>query len=235
MPLKCAAIRVPNPPYVSPQDQRRIFFLGRQRLREGRPISHAPGLIATRARAGLPSGRDSLHIGRMAKRSDPSRPAKAGKDPHAIVHTRAKASKPVTKPLDEHLAVLLNPALTADAKRGGFGEAPQARFDATNAPGLDDKLAKALGALPSPLAGEGGFERSEKPGEGWVEVGDTPHPESSLRSAPTLGSSPRACLPTRGEVKGAPVPLSKEAKPSAAPPSRPRPIPSSARLPPCRR
>ena len=66
----------------------------------------------------------------MAKRSDPPRPAKPGKDPHAIIHTRAKASKPKLKPLDEHLAALLNPALAkGEGKAEGFGEAPQASND----------------------------------------------------------------------------------------------------------
>ncbi|MBV9974780.1 MAG: hypothetical protein JO105_05240, partial [Hyphomicrobiales bacterium] len=59
----------------------------------------------------------------MAKRPDASRPVKSGKDPHAIIHTRAKASKPLQKPLDQHLAALLNPALTSETSRDGFGEA----------------------------------------------------------------------------------------------------------------
>ena len=67
----------------------------------------------------------------MAKRPDSSRPVKSGKDPHAIIHTRAKASKPLQKPLDQHLAALLNPALTSETSRDGFGEAPQAAFTAS--------------------------------------------------------------------------------------------------------
>jgi len=54
--------------------------------------------------------------------------------------TRAKASKPDVKPLDEHLASLLNPAL--NEQRGGFEERPQAAFDTTGAAGLDSDLAR---------------------------------------------------------------------------------------------
>ncbi len=84
----------------------------------------------------------------MAKRSDPSRPAKAGKDPHAIIHTRAKASKPAGKPLDEHLAALLNPALNTDAASSGFGEAPQAGFE----PPLAEQSGRRAFVPPSPDA-----------------------------------------------------------------------------------
>ncbi|HEV3247920.1 MAG TPA: DEAD/DEAH box helicase family protein, partial [Beijerinckiaceae bacterium] len=84
----------------------------------------------------------------MAKRSEPSRPAKAGKDPHAIIHTRAKASKPAGKPLDEHLAALLNPALNTDASSSGFGEAPQARFE----PPVAEQSGRRAVIPPSPDA-----------------------------------------------------------------------------------
>ena len=84
----------------------------------------------------------------MAKRSEPSRPAKAGKDPHAIIHTRAKASKPAGKPLDEHLAALLNPALNTDASSSGFGEAPQARFE----PPVAEQSGRRAFIPPSPDA-----------------------------------------------------------------------------------
>ena len=59
--------------------------------------------------------------------------------------TRAKASKPDVKPLDEHLASLLNPAL--NEPRGGFEERPQAAFDTSGATGLDSDLARKF--LPS--------------------------------------------------------------------------------------
>jgi excinuclease ABC subunit B len=61
-------------------------------------------------------------------------PARAG---------RAKASRPDFTPLDEHLAALLNPALNERSR--GFGESPQARFDAGPGAGLDGELARALG------------------------------------------------------------------------------------------
>ncbi|MGE0196473.1 MAG: DEAD/DEAH box helicase family protein, partial [Methylocystis sp.] len=54
------------------------------------------------------------------KPRDPARP------------TRAKASKPDVAPLAPHLAQLLNPALAP-----GFGEAPQAAYDADSIHGLD--------------------------------------------------------------------------------------------------
>jgi len=62
-----------------------------------------------------------------------------------------KASKPPLKPLDQHLAALLNPALP-EAKPAGLGEAPQTGFDAGTAvlEGVNEKLARALGyRLPS--------------------------------------------------------------------------------------
>jgi len=76
-----------------------------------------------------------------------------------------KASKPDLKPLDEHLAALLNPALTperqakANARAGklsgrteGFGEAPQAGYSATIAVN-DPKLKAALGLPELPPEG----------------------------------------------------------------------------------
>ncbi|MFI5012688.1 MAG: excinuclease ABC subunit UvrB [Hyphomicrobiales bacterium] len=134
----------------------------------------------------------------MAKRSDPSRPAKPGKDPHAIIHTRAKASKPKLKPLDEHLAALLNPALTAE--RGGFGEAPQARFDLGKASGVD--IAKAPGALPSPLVGEGALAKAGA-GEGSLDAKGTPHLEPPLRSGSDLSHRGRGGAGAEGRGEGA--------------------------------
>ncbi len=95
----------------------------------------------------------------MAKRSEPSRPAKAGKDPHAIIHTNAKASKPKLKPLDEHLAALLNPALAKveakkpETKPEGFGEAPQARFDVVALGAPDDERSAFIPPSPDALIG----------------------------------------------------------------------------------
>ncbi|MBG0797884.1 excinuclease ABC subunit UvrB [Methylocystis sp. L43] len=56
------------------------------------------------------------------KPRDPARP------------TRAKASKPVVEPLAPHLMQLLNPALAP-----GFGEAPQAAYDASSIHGLGEE------------------------------------------------------------------------------------------------
>ncbi len=83
----------------------------------------------------------------------------------------AKASKPELKPLDEHLAALLSPALNRNrlppvenapvpavkksgrAKKAampptGFGEAPQAGFTVSDAAEIDPRLAQALGLNP---------------------------------------------------------------------------------------
>jgi hypothetical protein len=73
---------------------------------------------------------DSAHIAFMPKASKPQKdPARA---------TRAKASKPELKPLDNHLAALLNPAIgggraapgTAASDRVGLSDNPQAAYDA---------------------------------------------------------------------------------------------------------
>jgi excinuclease ABC subunit B len=62
------------------------------------------------------------------------------------------ASKPVLQPLDQHLAQLLNPALMGDAtSRGkGFGEMPQAGYEAAPVEATNPVLAKALGLKPEP-------------------------------------------------------------------------------------
>ncbi len=63
------------------------------------------------------------HMGGMAKAPDHSEtPARSTKAP------RSKASKPEVKPLGEHLAALLNPALNQQPR--GFSEAPRTRYDA---------------------------------------------------------------------------------------------------------
>ncbi|MCZ8182931.1 MAG: excinuclease ABC subunit UvrB [Beijerinckiaceae bacterium] len=63
---------------------------------------------------------------------------------------RSKASKPAVQPLDQHLARLLNPALAGDDRGKGFGEAPQARYQAEAPAGVDPALVKALGLQPEP-------------------------------------------------------------------------------------
>ncbi|MCZ8185518.1 MAG: excinuclease ABC subunit UvrB [Beijerinckiaceae bacterium] len=63
---------------------------------------------------------------------------------------RSKASKPALQPLDQHLARLLNPALAGDDRGKGFGEAPQARYQAGAPAGVDPALAQALGLKPEP-------------------------------------------------------------------------------------
>ena len=64
------------------------------------------------------------------------------KQPNSHVRpTRAKASKPAPKPLDQHLAELLNPALP---EARGFEELPQAAYAAGEATIADAKLRAAL-------------------------------------------------------------------------------------------
>ncbi|MBV9220346.1 MAG: DEAD/DEAH box helicase family protein, partial [Methylobacteriaceae bacterium] len=73
------------------------------------------------------------------------------KNPKSPVRpTRAKANKPEGRPLDQHLAALLNPSLVNEAQgRGsagrGFGEAPQASFDAGVLADFDPELSQKLG------------------------------------------------------------------------------------------
>ena len=74
----------------------------------------------------------------MSKPPHPSAPAPA-KKPRA---PRSKASKPEVKPLDEHLAALLNPAL--NQRQSGFAEAP-ATYDAGPISRIDAKLKASLG------------------------------------------------------------------------------------------
>ena len=96
--------------------------------------------------------------------------------------TRAKASKPALKPLDEHLATLLNPGIgrgtagpgTAASDRG-FSERPQADFDA-GPTGVDPKLARALG-LPD-----------EKSAKGWGKGGGKFKPGRWTDEVPVAGS-----------------------------------------------
>jgi excinuclease ABC subunit B len=81
----------------------------------------------------------------MPRKNDSSAP---------VPPSRAKAAKPTLQPLDQHLAALLNPALNAPGKSQaggrGFGEAPQAAFEAGPVTGVDPTLAKALGLKQEP-------------------------------------------------------------------------------------
>ncbi len=82
--------------------------------------------------------------------------AKSPKKPRL---STGKASKPELKPLDEHLAALLNPALNRErAATQGFGERPQAAYDA-EVTTVDPALAKRLG-LRGPDAGPDGAEEA---------------------------------------------------------------------------
>ncbi len=87
--------------------------------------------------------RDSSHIRSMTKPTKPTSRA-----------PRSRAARPDVRPLDEHLAALLNPSLN---ERRGFAEAPQAGFDSGSTEIAEAQLAKTFGrrnggpdiALPS--------------------------------------------------------------------------------------
>src|SRR5436305_15102894 len=94
----------------------------------------------------------SAHIGAMPKSpKPPDSPAQARPRGAKSQGPKSKAAKPVVKPLGEHLAALLNPALSEENRSDayptpqGFGEAPQAGFDSGPVTGLDPRLAKKLG------------------------------------------------------------------------------------------
>ena len=77
----------------------------------------------------------------------------------------SKASKPAVQPLAHHLAELLNPALV---RAKGFGEAPQAGFDAGDVTGLDPKLAGQLGPAPERHVAQA--IKAAEYGEDWAET-----------------------------------------------------------------
>jgi excinuclease ABC subunit B len=58
---------------------------------------------------------------------------------------RSKASKPEVKPLGEHLAALLNPALNQRPQNRGFREAPSAAYDPETIARIDGELGKTSG------------------------------------------------------------------------------------------
>ncbi|WP_413988691.1 excinuclease ABC subunit UvrB [Labrys okinawensis] len=81
--------------------------------------------------------------------------------PKKIRTPKSKAARPPLPSLDEHLKALLNPGLLKEGKSStpeGFGEGPQAGFDA-GVTGLDPGLAAKLGVpatgLPVAIAGGG--------------------------------------------------------------------------------
>jgi excinuclease ABC subunit B len=123
---------------------------------------------------------DSAHIAFMPKASKPQKdPARA---------TRAKASKPELKPLDNHLAALLNPAIgggraapgTAASDRVGLSDNPQAAYDAGPVTGVEPALAKSLGlpVIPSGKAKAGKGRR-------WGED------DSTMSHADIVNAAPR--------------------------------------------
>ena len=97
-----------------------------------------------------------------------------------------KASKPDLKPLDPHLADLLNPALNREREAAdGFGERPLETYAHGDATGVDPALAEKLGLSSSPrVRGEVGSR--QRPSEGTSQeeaLPDTPpHPTLSPRA-----------------------------------------------------
>src|SRR5947209_8704923 len=114
----------------------------------------------------------NAHIGAMPKSpKPPDSPAPSRPRGAKSQGPKSKAAKPVVKPLGEHLAALLNPALSEENRSDayptpqGFGEAPQAGFDSGPVTGLDPRLAKKLGLETTDLPAarrKGG--RAEEPG-----------------------------------------------------------------------
>ena len=127
---------------------------GRRRRAPPRSAAAAHATRERRPNATLAPGGDSPHLRPMARSpKSPSRP------------TRAKASKPELKPLDEHLAALLSPAINRERESArGFGEAPQAGFDAGDVTPADPKLARSLGL--------GRPRQAEPPPEGEIHPGN---------------------------------------------------------------
>ncbi|GGH28395.1 UvrABC system protein B [Alsobacter metallidurans] len=96
----------------------------------------------------------------MAK--TPKSPApSSGRDSALSPRTpRSKASRPELKPLDDHLAALLNPGIAREAAKtarsgSGFAESPQAGYDPDDVEGVDPALARKLG-LDFPADGDNG-------------------------------------------------------------------------------
>ena len=82
----------------------------------------------------LPPCADSHHIGQVPK--PPKKPKLS----------TGKATKPELKPLDEHLAALLNPALNREREaEAGFAERAQEVYVHGEATDVDPGLAKKLG------------------------------------------------------------------------------------------
>ena len=107
----------------------------------------------------------------------PKSPAKPPKKP-ASRTPASKAAKPNVQPLGDHLAALLNPALVK-----GFGEAPQASFDAGPITGIDPKLAESFGLDPT---GDLDFTEArpkrQRPARATMEVSGSTATAESLKS-----------------------------------------------------
>jgi excinuclease ABC subunit B len=86
----------------------------------------------------------------------PKPPVKSATKTAATKTPRSKASKPDVKPLGEHLAALLNPALNEKQQgfHDGFEEAPQSAYDAEPVSRIDAQLAKVLGYSAEPDTGD---------------------------------------------------------------------------------
>jgi excinuclease ABC subunit B len=97
-------------------------------------------------------------------------------NPSMASNPKSKASKPLLKPLDDHLAALLNPALTKKqasqpGSSPGFGESPQARFDMDQADAIDPESLEKLGLKSRIKHPVGTFFPKDKPEgrESWTD------------------------------------------------------------------
>ena len=111
-----------------------------------------------------------------------------------------KASKPDLKPLDPHLADLLNPALNREREAAdGFGERPLETYAHGDATGVDPALAEKLGLSSSPrVRGEVGSRQRPSEGTSQEEVlPDTP-PHPTLSPHAGRGDEDHASLDVNG-------------------------------------
>jgi len=122
--------------------------------------------------------------------------AKPPSPPRNRAASSGKAAKPVLKPLDAHLAELLNPGLnrTADARGPGRGmaEAPQANYSAEAVSTVNPALSKALGIGDESRieAPTGTFFPKQKRGghEAWMD--EAPLPPEEKRESRRRGVAP---------------------------------------------
>ena len=105
----------------------------------------------------------------------PKPKAPPAKSPHPKPTGKSKAAKPEVKPLGEHLAALLNPAL--NVQRPGFEES-QTPFDDAPASRVDAKLAKMFG-LDGAISPDAPPVTPARPSDGAPKRGKKAQPEAA--------------------------------------------------------